>query len=93
MSRQLGERGITGALADAPALRSVAARLALAIPVRHQPVDLGYVLPLAALTPGHGPPSAAPVPHWAVLLVVVPLCWLCIGLAVLAIDRLLRRLW
>ncbi|WP_226023779.1 hypothetical protein [Halomicrobium salinisoli] len=37
----------------------------------------------------HGAP--APVPHWLLLLVVVPGLWCVVGGAVLAIDRLLQR--
>lgn len=35
--------------------------------------------------------ASVPVPHWLVLLVVVPGLWCVIGGAVLAVDRLLRR--
>ena len=39
--------------------------------------------------PAHGvSPDQPLVPHWVVLLVVVPTLWLCIGGAVLAVDRL-----
>ncbi|WP_226013369.1 hypothetical protein [Halomicrobium salinisoli] len=38
----------------------------------------------------HGAP-APPVPHWLLLLVVVPGLWCVVGGAVLAIDRLLQR--
>ncbi|WP_225336352.1 hypothetical protein [Halomicrobium urmianum] len=38
----------------------------------------------------HGAPSP-PVPHWLVLLVVVPALWLLVTGAVLAVDRLLER--
>ena len=42
----------------------------------------------------HGVPqrSPPPVPHWVVLLVVVPALWLVISAAVLVVDRLLQRL-
>lgn len=44
-------------------------------------------------SPLHGPPQAPPppVPHWVVLLVVVPILWLVIGGTVLMIDWLLRQ--
>lgn len=41
--------------------------------------------------PLHGAAPAVPVPHWVVLLAVVPTLWLVIGAAVVAVDRLLRR--
>lgn len=41
--------------------------------------------------PLHGAVSSTPVPHWLVLLVVVPALWLLVGGIVFAIDRLLRR--
>jgi hypothetical protein len=47
---------------------------------------------LVLLIPLHGGPAPSPVPHWAVLLAVVPGLWLVIGGGVLAINRLLRRL-
>lgn len=39
----------------------------------------------------HGGTVPTPVPHWAVLLAVVPSLWCVIGAGVLAIDRLLQR--
>lgn len=39
----------------------------------------------------HGATSNPPVPHWLVLLVVVPALWLLVLGAVRAVDRLLRR--
>jgi hypothetical protein len=47
---------------------------------------------LSQVAPLHGAGPSMPVPHWAVLLVVVPALWLLIGGAVLAVDRLLERL-
>jgi hypothetical protein len=41
-----------------------------------------------AVIPVHGVPSAQPVPHWLVLLVVVPTLWLCLVGGVLVVDRL-----
>ncbi len=52
-------------------------------------VDVGL---LFAVTPVHGPPSAQPVPHWVVLLAVVPALWLCLGGAVVVVDRLLESI-
>jgi len=40
----------------------------------------------------HSAPASPPVPHWAVLVVAVPLLWLVIGSVVVALDRLLGRL-
>lgn len=36
----------------------------------------------------HGTAPSTPVPHWVVLLVVVPALWLLVGGTVLAVDRL-----
>jgi hypothetical protein len=50
------------------------------------------VPPLVGPLPGpvllHGTVPSAPVPHWVVLLVVVPALWLLVGGTVLAVDRL-----
>lgn len=35
--------------------------------------------------------AAPPIPHWLLLLVVVPVLWSVIGGTVLVIDRLLQR--
>jgi hypothetical protein len=40
----------------------------------------------------HGAVLSPPVPHWLVLLVVVPALWLVVGAAVVGTDRLLHRL-
>ena len=48
-------------------------------------VDAGL---LVSATPVHGAPSAQPVPHWLVVLVVVPVLWLCIAGTVLVVDGL-----
>ncbi|MDS0258863.1 hypothetical protein NDI56_05590 [Haloarcula sp. S1CR25-12] len=37
----------------------------------------------------HSAPASPLVPHWAVLVVAVPLLWLVIGGVVIALDRLL----
>jgi hypothetical protein len=50
---------------------------------------LHAAIPIVVL---HGRPPVTPVPHWAVLLVVVPCLWALVGGGVLAVDRLLRRL-
>lgn len=39
----------------------------------------------------HGGPPAT-VPHWMVLLVVVPIAWLLVGSVVLAVERAFDRL-
>lgn len=47
---------------------------------------------LSRTSPLHGAAQAQPpVPHWAVLLAVVPALWVVIGGAVLVIDRLMQR--
>jgi hypothetical protein len=47
---------------------------------------------LVRAAPLHGGAVQTPVPHWAVLLAVVPALWLLIAAAVVAVDRLHRRL-
>ena len=46
---------------------------------------------LVLLVPLHEGPVLSPVPHWIVLLAVVPGLWLLVGASVVAIDRLLSR--
>ena len=46
-----------------------------------------WTLTIASLSVLHGAP---PVPHWVVLLTVVPALWLLIGSVVALLDRLLR---
>ncbi|WP_408960350.1 hypothetical protein [Natrinema sp. 74] len=43
--------------------------------------------------PLHGAPpgNPTPVPHWVVLLAVVPALWFVIGGTVLVVDRVLQR--
>ncbi|ELY66337.1 hypothetical protein C489_13306 [Natrinema versiforme JCM 10478] len=45
-------------------------------------------------SPLHGPPQAppTPVPHWVVLLVIVPALWVIIGGIVILIDQILQRI-
>lgn len=43
-----------------------------------------FALAMAALHTG------SPVPHWLVLLAVVPVLWVVIGAGVVIVDRLLR---
>ena len=45
-----------------------------------------WALAIASMSALHGAP---PVPHWAVLLTVVPALWLLVGSAVALLDRLL----
>ena len=40
----------------------------------------------------YGEPVLSPIPHWMVLLAVVPSLWVAIGISAVAIDRLLSRL-
>lgn len=54
----------------------------------HTPVPLALTLPVGPL---HGAVPSTPVPHWVVLLVVVPALWLVIGATVVGVDLLLRR--
>lgn len=56
-------------------------------------LTLSLALSLGVLSqspPLHGTVSSPPVPHWVVLLVVVPALWLFIGGAVLVLDRFLQ---
>ena len=46
---------------------------------------------LVSKIPLHVPTQSRPVPHWVVLLAVVPILWFLIGATVMATDRLLRR--
>jgi uncharacterized membrane protein len=57
-------------------------------------IDASTLLCAIALlraVPLHAGVVSTPIPHWVVLLVVVPSLWLLIGASVLAVDRLLRR--
>lgn len=45
--------------------------------------------PVDVLLHGGLPPT---VPHWVVLLVVVPVAWLLVGSVVLAVDRVFDHL-
>lgn len=57
------------------------------------PTPLLLLLSLPLPLPLHGGAGAppTPVPHWAVLLTVVPGLWLLIGGGAVALDRLLGR--
>ncbi len=55
---------------------------------RIRPAGLGGLALLLLL---HGAASNAPIPHWLVLLVVVPVLWLIALGTVRVVDRLLQR--
>lgn len=55
-----------------------------------EPNALLGLIALLGFLPLHG--ASTPVPHWAVLLVVVPSLWLVIGGGAIAVDRLLGHL-
>lgn len=67
-------------------------RAAVALPLPAVAPNPAAAAAALSVGPIHAPASPPPVPHWVVLLAVVPLFWIVVAGAVLALDRTLDRL-